>query len=500
MQRASAKRMRLAPASGYPAARSGALDAPPAPTSIENIAMSLRHAAVPLLLVVALGLDATPAAADGFAATGSMITARQKAVATPLADGRVLITGGRISPAAMSKTRKAEIYDPATGTFAATGDMLTARQDHNAVRLADGRVLVFNGGDLFAPLNGDPGTPAEIYDPATGTFSATAPLLVERDLGSATLLADGRVLIAGGRGCGPCLDLGGGVSTLRDTEVVELYDPQTGQFSAAGAMSSSRGLTALLPLADGGAVVIGGYRETIEKVDGEIRVVNEALATAERFDPASAQFTLLAGTMAQGRAGHAAALLGDGRVLVAYGALDVKMLPAPAAAELLDPATGQFSAIGAPLADRPLFGLGVTLDDGRVLFAGGDQDQANTADLIDVADGGAKRHLKMLRKHIYHVVAPLPGGRALVAGGLDPDNPPLPRGGAQVYEPDVVGDVLFADDFEAAPPAQIATGTLVDTDCRFALPPALRHAPPAVGERLLARRSSGERCSVRYAP
>lgn len=462
--------------------------------------MSLRNIAMPCLLLAALGIDAAPAAADGFVATGSMITARQKAVATPLADGRVLITGGRISPAAMSKTRKAEIYDPATGTFTATGDMLTARQDHNAVRLADGRVLVFNGGDLFAPLNGDPGTPAEIYDPATGTFSATAPLLVERDLGSATLLADGRVLIAGGRGCGPCLDLGGGVTTLRDTEVVELYDPQTGQFSATGPMSSSRGLTALLPLADGGAVVIGGNRETIETVDGEIRVVNEALATAERFDPVDGQFTLLAGTMAQGRAGHAAALLGDGRVLVAYGALDVKMLPTAAAAEVLDPVGGQFSPIGTPLGDRPLFGLGVTLSDGRVLFAGGDQDLAGTADLIDVAGGGAPGRLTMLRKHLYHIVAPLPGGRALVAGGLDPDNPPLPRGGAQVYEPDVVGDVLFADDFEAAPPMRIAAGTLIDTDCRFALPAALRHATPGVVERPLMQPSTGAHCSVRYAP
>jgi len=462
--------------------------------------MPLRHIAMPCLLVAALGLHAAPATADGFVATGSMVTARQKAVATPLADGRVLITGGRISPAAMSKTRKAEIYDPATGTFTATGDMLTARQDHNAVRLADGRVLVFNGGDLFAPLNGDPGTPAEIYDPATGTFSATAPLLVERDLGSATLLADGRVLIAGGRGCGPCLDLGDGVFTLRDTEVVEIYDPQTGQFDAVGPMSSSRGMTALLALADGGAVVIGGNRETFEEIDGELHVVNEALATAERFDPADGQFTLLAGTMAQGRTGHAAATLGDGRVLVAYGALDVGMLPTAAAAEVLDPGTRQFSPIGAVLADRPLFGLGVTLSDGRVLFAGGDQDLADTADLIDVADGGTKVRLKMLRKHIYHVVAPLPGGRALVAGGLDPDNPPLPRGGAQVYEPDVVSDVLFADDFEAPLPAQIAAGSVIGTDCRFALPAALLHAPPGLGERPLAQPSTGERCRVLYAP
>ncbi len=461
--------------------------------------MSFRHIAMPCLLLAALGIHAAPAAADGFVATGSMVTARQKAVATPLADGRVLITGGRISPAAMSKTRKAEIYDPATGTFTATGDMLSARQDHNAVRLADGRVLVFNGGDLFAPLNGDPGTPAEIYDPATGTFSATAPLLVERDLGSATLLADGRVLIAGGRGCGPCLDLGGGVTTLRDTEVVELYDPQTGQFSAAGTMSSSRGLTALLPLADGGAVVIGGNRETIEEKDGEIRVVTEPLATAERFDPADGQFTLLAGTMAQGRVGHAAAVLGDGRVLVAYGALDVGMLPTSVPAEVLDPVSGQFSTIGAPLGDRPLFGLGVTLSDGRVLFAGGDQDLADTADLFDVA-GGTRVRFTMLRKHLYHIVAPLPGGRALVAGGLDPDHPPLPRGGAQVYEPDLASDVLFADDFEAPAVARAAAGTLVGTDCGFQLPGAMLQAPRGIVERILVRPATGETCSVTYAP
>jgi len=464
--------------------------------------MRFRNVPGPFLLILALGAGLPPAAAGGFVATGTMVTARQKAVATPLADGRVLITGGRISPAAASKTRKAELYDPAAGTFTATGDMLTARQDHTAVRLADGRVLVFNGGDLFAPLNDVPPTLAELYDPVTGTFTATAAPLVERDLASATLLADGRVIVAGGRGCNPCADLGGGVFTLRDTDVVELYDPATGQFVAAGTLSSSRGLATVTALVDGGAVVIGGNREEFIDDGGAVTIVNHPLATAERFDPVTGALVPLAGTMATARAGHAAAALADGRVLVAYGALDAQQTLVPAAVEVLDPAAGTFTAVGTPVPDRPIFGLAVTLAGGSVLFAGGDGGLAASADVYDVAGGTLAGGLPMLRKHLYHVVAPLPDGRALVAGGLDPDNPPVPRGGAQLYDPDLVPDPLFADDFEAPPVHRVAaeSGAPAGSDCPFALPAAVRRGASGVVERLLVRTADGRICSVHYVP
>lgn len=183
-----------------------------------------------------------------FAASGARLnTARGLFTATPLADGRVLIVGG-IDPSASAGTlASAELYDPAAGTFAFTGSMATPRFGHTATRLPDGKVLIV-GGDRNAATQSS----AEIYDPATGQFTAAASLLaVTRIHHAAAALGDGRVLVFGGES---------GDFVVRGT--VEVFDPATRAFSVYARMSTARvrATATPLPTAPGGpkVLVFGG--------------------------------------------------------------------------------------------------------------------------------------------------------------------------------------------------------------------------------------------------
>jgi hypothetical protein len=124
-----------------------------------------------------------------FVLTGSLKTARHSGhAATRLADGRVLVVGGNASDTQEVPLKTAELYDPSSGTFAATGSMAVARDGESAAALRSGKVLVVGGADRSA----------ELYDPTTGKFGATGSAVVDRATATATLLADGRVLLVGG--------------------------------------------------------------------------------------------------------------------------------------------------------------------------------------------------------------------------------------------------------------------------------------------------------------
>jgi hypothetical protein len=214
-----------------------------------------------------------------FVQTGSLAAPRADHVAVLLRNGKVLFAGG-LGPG-WTFLSSAELYDPATGRFSPTGSMTVARESHVAVLLQDGRVLVAGG------HNGRRGSltllaSAEIYDPATGVFSRTGDMLVRRHKHDGVLLRDGQVLVHGGSDERD--DRGQYTSS-------ELFDPSTARFEPGPAMRLSRykhaSTSLLLPsglvLVAGGApqaeMFDAGHR-TFTLVPGESRMAGQFSAVA----------------------------------------------------------------------------------------------------------------------------------------------------------------------------------------------------------------------------
>jgi chitodextrinase len=280
-------------------------------------------------------------AAGTFTTTGALTTARFLHTATLLPNGRVLVAGGFASTDA---TATAELYDPATGTFTTTGSMTTARDYHRATLLPSGRVLVVGG--LASHYSGPTLGSAELYDPATGTFTTTGSMATARTSPTLTLLQSGLVLVAGGYT---------GISLAS----AELYDPATGSFTATGSMGQARGshTATLLP---SGLVLITG---------GSPSAPNTVLGSAELYDPTTRTFRAT-GSLATARSVHTAVPLPNGLVLVA-GGTDASVVLA--SAETYDPVAEVFTATGALLTARSSH-TATLLSNGSVLAVGGRDD------------------------------------------------------------------------------------------------------------------------------
>ncbi|MBX0328115.1 hypothetical protein K2Z83_10540 [Oscillochloris sp. ZM17-4] len=169
--------------------------------------------------------------------TNTLASARTDHTATLLASGQVLVVGGSGSSGYLSS---AELYDPATGNWSATGSLATARRRHTATLLASGQVLVVGGSDGSGYLSS-----AEVYDPTTGSWSDVGSLSTARQYHTATLLLDGTVLVVGGS------DGSGYLSSA------ERYDPATGSWSPTDSLASARGIHTATLLASGQVLVVG---------------------------------------------------------------------------------------------------------------------------------------------------------------------------------------------------------------------------------------------------
>src|SRR5919202_3477224 len=137
-------------------------------------------------------------AADRWTAVRPMVAPRAYHTATLLPDGRILVVGGRGGNAqGGAALNTVELYNPATDTWTGAAPLATPRSNHTATLLPDGRVLVVGGAETRSGLL-TPVPSAEIYDPAANSWTAVGPLGTARSGHTATLLSDGRVIVAGG--------------------------------------------------------------------------------------------------------------------------------------------------------------------------------------------------------------------------------------------------------------------------------------------------------------
>jgi hypothetical protein len=245
-------------------------------------------------------VDVYDPVSESWSQPGALVVARDGAVPTRLDDGRVLAAGG-IDYYAPGRPvhASAEVYDPASERWSLVGSMSGPRLSHRAALLADGSVLIVGGRDIedsdhhLAVL--------ERFDPTTLSFHPSGELHVARSQHAVTTLADGRVLIAGG--------VIGSLGRHTSLRSAELYDPATETTRTVSDMLERRSALTLLPLADGRALAVGGVVR-----DGG----NRALASAEIFDPKTEVWSP-AGCMHVARWNHRTVALADGSILAIGG-------------------------------------------------------------------------------------------------------------------------------------------------------------------------------------
>lgn len=339
-----------------------------------------------------------------------LTVAREHHTATLLNNGMVLVTGGAVCTPFCSYLASAELYDPATGTFTSTGSLSSPRAHHTATLLNNGMVLIAGGEG-----SGNSLASAELYDPATGAFTPSGKLTVARHLHTATLLSNGMVLLAGG------------VSRIgrnlpNRLGCAELYDPAAKTFNLTGCLNTARDEHTATLLNNGMVLVVGG--------NGNPPAGH--LASAEVYDPATGAFAST-GMLSTPRYLHSATLLKNGMVLIA-GGVDPKDGPgAIASAELYNPATRAFTPTGIlnTARYRPTASL---LNNGMVQISGG----ANEAGFLSTAElynPGTQKFVatgSLNIARIGHSITVLNNGTVLIVGGQGEDSA---LASAELYDP-----------------------------------------------------------------
>jgi N-acetylneuraminic acid mutarotase len=352
-----------------------------------------------LALIIVLATEGLARQADAWSVTGSLATERLEGhTSTLLKNGKVLLVGGfTVKNPCCVATTNAELYDPETGQWNATGSLKTPRSRHIAVRLADGKVLVAGGNTTgsYTFLNS-----AEIYDPDTGLWSSTGSLNGGRAGHQAMVLADGKVLIAGGE----VFQSG----RWFNYKTAELYDPTTGGWSSAGTMNHAHNQFAAVLLANGKVLVISGWSD----VSSDMWLQR----STELYDPITRSWTLT-GDLMIARAYPTATLLPNGKVLLVGGGDDY--IGGLDTAELYDAATGQWKFTGRLNAGRT-WHTATALPNGKVVVAGGYVDSGailNSAELYDPDSETWSLAGSLNSAHSWHTATLLENGKVLIAGG-----------------------------------------------------------------------------------
>jgi N-acetylneuraminic acid mutarotase len=457
--------------------------------------------------------------AGTWAITNSMNVGRQNHTATLLPNGKVLITGGSSNSGI---TNSAELYDPAGGTWESTGPLTVERSHHTANLLPNGQVLVAGGASRIGITNS-----SELYDPASRTWSVSRALNTKRAVHTATLLFNGKVLVAGGNQSDttPVVDLSstelyeyasglwtntGALNTARSGHTAtllatgnvlvaggsqsfgvnlssaELYDPTRGTWAPTGSMTTNRYNHTATLLPNGKVLVVGGgngvfpdpnYLSNAEVYDpitrgwvqtgklitprashkatllpnGKVLVTGGVgfnytnlsflyLSSAELYDPATETWTVT-GALGTGRENHTASLLPNGRVVVAggynYNTDSGGNLFGPlASAELYDPSIGRWTATGALGVDPRDWHTATLLWNRKVLVAAGDRGSSGSvfsAELFDPATETWTAANSLATARYGHAATMLPNGKVLVEGGY---NSSAPQATAELYDPE----------------------------------------------------------------
>jgi N-acetylneuraminic acid mutarotase len=372
---------------------------------------------------------------DTWTEGGTLNTARAYHTATLLPNGMVLVAGGATNNASgFSPIASAELYDPITATWANTSPMNQVREYHTATLLGNGQVLVAGGSGINGITNsaelysngtwlvtgamnfvrehhtstllpngkvlvagGDTGgdnvslgiTNAELYDPATGTWTVTGAMNVSRTAHAATLLPNGKVLVTGGANENG--DFAGYAST-------ELFDPAAGTWTLTGTMNVARKSHTATLLPNGKVLVAGGYDEIIQ---------------AELYDPVTGTWTNT-GSMHTARSLHTATLLPNGKVLVAGGSYE-GLNESTASTETYDPMTGTWSLTNSLYIGR-VYHTATLLPGGNVLVVGGYNGSSGVVSNSEAYDVGL-HYSSLWQPQISAITSPLNLGGSLVITG-----------------------------------------------------------------------------------
>lgn len=335
------------------------------------------------------GVEKIDLATGNWTLTDEMDTERSEHSATLLADGKVLVTGGTDKNGVMLDL--VEIYNPGSGLWTPANSMGTPRASHTATLLPNGKLLVAGGGDGTTFLSS-----AELYDPQTGGWEFTGGMHQARGNHTATLLRNGQVLVAGG------------LASNQYLTGAELYNPETGTWSLVTPLKNARKNHTATLLTDGTVLVTGGL--------GTIGY----LGSSERYDVGLNDW-LPTGGMTAPRGSHSATLLPNGQVLVAGGLNNSSPEPWPKTSELYDPLSGGWATTTGVMNSEHYFHSAALLPNGKVLVAGGADKTGSATQKCEVFDPTTARWLPvspMNTPRQSFTSTLLPDGKLLAVGGF----------------------------------------------------------------------------------